>query len=488
MARGLHSSATALISLAIITLFATGPILADITAIRGLIRSGQFAEAVAQCDLELKAQPKSFALHTMKGLALQAAADRVRALSAFRQALVMNPSYEPALQAAAQIEFDTRDPGAIKTLESVLRVNPSSETAHVMLAELLFEKRSCELSLNHFEKAPGSLQLPSVKWQIGVCLLTLEQWASAASHFESLLTLREHGPTRYNLGLAHWNAKDYPAAVAALAPADVAGASPDTMRLYANSLESAGDTPKAFEVLQRAIRQNPNDESLLIDLAVMCMDHKALDLGLEVLAGGIQHLPDSAKLQTLRGSLLVRRGDVEKAQQAFHRAQELSPESGLGNIGLASTFMEMGLAAEAAKVLREQLAIGRDSKSELTLARALLLKGPTKEECAEAAVLLSRILKQEPGNTVAHGLLGKAYVLLGDKEAAAKSFANAIRLDPQDRTSTYQLMTLHRKAGRSKEADDLAQRVRTLLDRERAKEDAGNRFRVIRETGAFPEK
>lgn len=488
MARGLHSSATALISVAIITLFATGPILADVAAIRGLIRSGQFAEAVAQCDLELKAQPNSFALHTMKGLALQAAADRVRALSAFRQALAISPNYEPALQAAAQIEFDTRDPGAIKTLESVLRVNPSSETAHVMLAELLFEKRSCELSLEHFEKAPGSLQLPSVKWQIGVCLLTLEQWISAASHFESLLTLREHGPTRYNLGLAHWSAKDYRAAVAALAPADVSGANPDTMRLYANSLEGAGDTPKAFDVLQRAIRQNPNDESLLIDLAVMCMDHKALDLGLEVVDAGIQRLPASAKLQTLLGSLLVRRGDVEKARQAFQRAQQLSPESGLGNIGLASTLMEMGLAAEAAKVLREQLAIGRDSRSELTLARALLLKGPTREESNEASALLGRILKQEPGNAAAHGLLGKVYVLLGDKANAAKSFANAIRLDPQDRTSTYQLMTLHRKAGRSKEADDLAQRVRTLLDKERAKEDAGNRFRVIRETGAFPEK
>ena len=94
-------------------------------------------------------------------------------------------------------------------------------------------------------------------------------------------------------------------------------------------------------------------------------------------------------------------------------------------------------------------------------------------------------MKLEPGNAAAHGLLGKIYVLLGDKANAAKSFANAIRLDPQDRTSTYQLMTLQRKAGRSKEADELAQRVRTLLDKERAEEDAGNRFRVIRENRPF---
>lgn len=487
MARGLHSSATFLISLAA-ALFVTGPLLADVAAIRNLIRSGQFAEAVAQCDLELRAQPRGFALHTMKGLALQAAADRMRALSSFRQALAINPSYEPALQAAAQVEFDTRDPLAMKTLESVLRVNPSSETAHAMLAELLFEKRSCQSAVEHFERAPGSLQLPSVKWQMGVCLLALEQWVKAAANFDSLLTLREHGPTRYNLGLAYWSAKNYRAAVAALAPADVAGVNADTLRLYANSLEGAGDTPRAFDVLQRAIDQNPNNESLLIDLAVMCMDHKALDLGLEVVEAGMQRLPGSAKLQTLLGSLLVRRGDVEKAQQAFKGAQQLSPESGLGNIGLASTLMEMGLAAEAVRVLREQLAIGRDSRSELTLVRALLLKSPTREESNEASALLGRILKQEPGNAVAHGLLGKVYVLLGDKAHATKSFANAIRLDPQDRTSTYQLMSLYRKDGRSKEADELAQRVRTLLDKERVEEDAGNRFRVIRESRPTIEK
>ncbi len=468
--------------MAALALLMASPLLADLTSIRGLIRGGQYAEAVVQCDLALKAAPRNFALLTMKGLALKAAGDPTTALDNFRKALVNNPDYEPALQAAAQIEFDARDSGATRTLESILRLHPSSETAHAMLAELLFEKRSCQSALDHFEKAPGSLHLPSVKWQIGVCLLTLEQWEKAAANFDSLLKLREHGPTRYNLGLAYWSAKDYRAAVAALAPADVAGAPADTMRLYANSLESAGETPKAFDVLHRTIRQNPNDENLLIDLAVLCMDHKALDLGLEVVAAGIEHLPASAKLQTMLGVLFIKRGDTEKAQLAFRRAQQLSPESGLGNIGLASTLMEMGLASEAAKVLREQLATnGSDLKSELTLARALLLKGPNTEESREASGLLERIVKQEPSNAVAQGLLGKVYFLLGDHPNAAKSLSSAIRLDPQDRTSTYQLMTLYRKAGKSKEADELAQRVRNLLDKERVEEQAGNRFRVIRE-------
>jgi cytochrome c-type biogenesis protein CcmH/NrfG len=145
------------------------------------------------------------------------------------------------------------------------------------------------------------------------------------------------------------------------------------------------------------------------------MDHKALELGVEVVRAGIQASPASAKLLTLLGVLLIRSGDMAKGQKAFQEAQQLSPESGLGRIGLASTLMQMGLAADAAQVLREQLAIGGpDPKTELTLARALLLKDSSLDEKHQAAALLKRVLKEEPANAAAHGLLGKVYIQLGD--------------------------------------------------------------------------
>jgi tetratricopeptide (TPR) repeat protein len=458
------------------------PLLADLASIRGLIRSGQFPEAIGECDRELKATPRSFSLYTMKGLALQSAGDKAAGLAAFRQALAINPAYEPALQAAAQIEFEDRDSNAKNTLESVLRVSPSSETAHVMLAVLLFENRSCESALAHFEKAPGALQSPSVKWQYGVCLLERQRWSDAVTQFASLLQLREHAPTRYNLALAYWNAKDYQAAVSTLQPLDGPYADADVKRLLANSLEAIGDTPKAYAVLQRAIEQNPQDERFLVDFAVMCMDHKALDLGLDAVRAGIRNLPGSARLQTILGVLLVRSGDTASGQEAFRRAQELEPEAGLGRIGLASTLMQMGLAADAVTILREQLAeSGRDPRTELTLVRALLMKGPSAEENLEAVRDLQWIVKEEPGSAAARGLLGKLYFQLGDLSRATAELESAIRLDPSDRASTYQLMRVFQRTGRAKEASELSRKVQTLLEKEKTDEAAGNRFQIVRE-------
>jgi hypothetical protein len=42
-------------------------------------------------------------------------------------------------------------------------------------------------------------------------------------------------------------------------------------------------------------------------------------------------------------------------------------------------------------------------------------------------------------------------------------------------------MTIYKQAGRTKEATELATRIRSLLEKEKADEDAGNRFRVVRE-------
>ena len=470
---------------AVLAALAAAPLLADIASVRGMIRSGRFAEAIVECDRELKTAPGSVALLTLKGLALRGSGSTSASLIVLRQALSLHPTYEAALQAAGQIEFENRDSNATNTLEAILRLHPASEVAHSMMAELLFERRSCEAAIPHFEKSAAALQTPAFKWQYGVCLLVGERWANAASQFSALLQLRDHVPTRYNLGLALWNAKQYSAAVNALEPLDCPGVGVDALRLLASALESAGQTAKAFDVLQRAIQQSPAEERLLVDLAVLCMDHKALDLGLEVVRAGIQRLPPSAKLQTLLGVLLVRGGDVEKGKEAFQRAAELAPEAPLASIGMASTLIQMGLAVEAEGVLREQMAkFGPDPKSELTLARAILLKRSSAAEIREAAALLESVLKLEPANAVAHGLLGKVYSQLGDNQKATVQLATAIRLDPADRISTYQLMIVYRRTGKVAQAAELARRVRSMLEEEKVDEEAGNKFRVVRESGA----
>lgn len=451
----------------VLAILAASLLFADVNSIRELIRGGRLAEAIAQSDRELKANPRSAALLTLKGLALQASGDS-SALTVFRQALAIEPAALAALQATAQLEFAARDPLARRTLEALLRQAPATTAARAMLATLLFEARDCEAALPHLAALPPE---PAIRWQHGVCLFELRQWAGAATHFAALLKLREHPPTRFNLALAQWQLKDYRATIATLEPMppDV-----DALRLQAAALEASGQVPQALTLLQKAIDRFPQDERFLADLAVLCMDHNAGPLGVEVLTAGLERHPSSASLRTLLGVLYVRSGQAEQGEAAFRGAEQLSP---VGRIGLASLLMQLARPGDAADLLRPQLA-SRDARVIVTYARALLQKYPTTAESGELLALLQGVVERDPRDGVAHGLLGKLLAQRGDAVSAARALARAIELDPADRAATYQLMSIYQRQGRTREASALAAKIRTLIDGEKQAEQS--RFALVR--------
>jgi tetratricopeptide (TPR) repeat protein len=440
---------------------AAAPAFADIAAIRDLLRSGKFAEAKLACEQALQVQPANAALLTLKAFSLRGLGDNTGGLNALRGALKISPNYAPALQAAAELEFEARDPRAPATLGAILRLDPSNEVAHNMLGELAFEAQDYRRALIHLAKAQ---QRPLVRWQQGVCHFMLERWADASKEFASLLQLSEHAPTRFNLALTYWRAGDAAQTLQALGELDDA----DSLSLRAAALRALKDVPKALEVLQAAVRRYPQDERLFQELALLCYDQNAIELGVSILEAGVQHNPNSVRLLTALGVFRVRLGENEKGETHFAAARRLAPQSGLGEVATASTLMQLGLSGEAVKVLRKLPPA--DPMVALTLARALLLDAPSPEDKAEAKKLLAGVIEREPSNVAARSLLGKTLAQDGALAAALVQLEAALKLDPAHRATLYQLMTIYKKQGRSADVARLGTRLRDLLAKEKADE------------------
>jgi tetratricopeptide (TPR) repeat protein len=463
--RGLRSSWL------LVGLIAAVPVFADIAAIRELVRAGRFAEAVGACNRELRVSPSSAPLWTLKGFALQGQGDRAGGLDAFRSALRFAPTYAPALQAAAQLEFESKDPRARQTLETVLRLEPTNQTARAMLGELAFAAQDCPGVVDFLRTAEDT---PINRWRRGVCLHLLERWQDAAGEFAALLALREHAPTRFNLAVARWRAGNIRGTLEALGPLD----DPDAMSLRAAALQASNDTPKALEVLQAAVRRYPQQERLLIDLAMLCLEQNAIELGISVLQAGITHIPGSARLLTALGVLHVRAGDVARGEARFQEAIQLAPATGLGQVATASTMMQLGLALDAVKVLRK-LPAG-DPMVDLTLARALLLNNPDTSAIAEAGKLLGGVIAREPSNAAARSLLGKTLAQRGQWQASVAQFEAALRIDPEDRTAAYQLVLLYRRLNRTADSLRMQNKVRQLMADEKNTEFERQRYELSR--------
>jgi Flp pilus assembly protein TadD len=458
------------------------PARASFEEIRDLIRRGDFGAALAACDRDLRAKPEDYRVLTLRGIALQGLGRAAESLAAFRKALAIQPSFLPALQGAAQIEYQAGDPAARSTLEKLVALSPSLAPAHAMLGVLAFERKDCAEAVKHFEKALPALENPAARWQYATCLFEADRAADAEREFTLLLERGGGEPVRYNLGLIQLQAGKSMEAVATLEPVlKSARPNADTLSLLASAYQAAKQIPKAVEVLHKAIAIHPRDERLYIDLAVVCLDHNSLDVGMEVAVTGLKNIPNSSRLATLLGVLQVRAGRMEEAEKSFRQAEALAPEAAHGRVGLAVMMMQMNMPDEAVRLLREMMTGQEaDPRVEATLARALLQRGADAGELEEAIALIKRSLERYPHDAANHALLGKLYLKQENWQAAEASLARAVELDPTDRTAAYQLMTIYRRSGKAREAAALQEKVRDLLAAEREHEAEAGRFRLVR--------
>ena len=107
------------------------------------LRNQQFDRALELLKVELQTSPGDAQLWTMQGVAYAGRGQKKEALSSFRRALKISPNDVPALQGAAQIEYDAASASGIPVLEHLLQLRPNDLTSRGMLAVLQYQQGNC---------------------------------------------------------------------------------------------------------------------------------------------------------------------------------------------------------------------------------------------------------------------------------------------------------------------------------------------------------
>lgn len=477
---------------AVLLLLLCCPLAAQADAILKALRGRQFTAALELCAKDLKTQPANAQLWLFRGVALQGLGRAEDALESFRHASRLAPKLLPALEGAAQIQYKTGDPQCRRTLEQIVALRPDSAPAHGMLGVLAYEQKNCAEAVRQFELSGPQLNYnDAALWQFGNCLYKLHRPEEAAAKFTILLSLRNSDHVRYNLGLALLQSKKAAEAVDVLRPlAAPAPQRPDSevLSLLAAAYEAAKHTPDALSALRCAAELYPREERHYIDFASICMEHSSLELGIEVLDVGVKNIPNSARLHATLGALLVRAGMPDRGFGEFKRAQELDPRAAYGDVGMSLALLQSDQLEASIVILRKQWAQSQTNPMiSFMLAQALLRAGPEPGnfEFEEAQSLLKKTVALDPDHSRAHGLLGKNYALGGNVLSAIKELETALRLDPGDRTSAYQLALLYGKTGQKDISVKWQQRVRELIQADRTTETEGDRYRILK---AAPER
>jgi len=118
--------------------------------IESALREHDYQHALQLSQSAVQQSPKNPKLWALEGIALSGVGRKREALAAYNRALAISPDYLPALEGAAQLEYDAESKRALPLLERVVKIRPDDPTANAMLGVVKYKQRDCASAVEHF--------------------------------------------------------------------------------------------------------------------------------------------------------------------------------------------------------------------------------------------------------------------------------------------------------------------------------------------------
>ncbi|MGA9134922.1 MAG: tetratricopeptide repeat protein [Terracidiphilus sp.] len=415
------------------------------------LRDRNFTQALHLCEAALSRNPGDYRIWTLRGMAKVGTGDLPKALIAYQSALKLSPNYLPALEGAAQTEFQLGDAGAAPLLLKILAQRPDDETAHAFLGVIEYKKNDCTDAVVQFEKATTTIaRQPGVLNDYGICLAGLNRNDQAVGIFSEALELDSANPgARYNLALAQWNAHLADDALKTLEfLIDATPPYGDALTLAADILESNGDTVHAIELLRKALTANPKDIPVYLRFAMLSFDHASPQVGIDMINFGLAQVQNEPKLYLARGILLTQLGEFTRAADDFETASRIDPNVQFLDVAQGLVRSQQHNSTEALEKFRAAVrAHPNEAYAHYLLAEALLEedKQPGSKDSDEELKAALRATELDPQLVAAQDLLATIFLENGNTAGAIKHSRAALARDPNDQQAIYHLIVALRK-------------------------------------------
>jgi tetratricopeptide (TPR) repeat protein len=462
--------------------------------ITSALRAGQFDAALQLLQPELDHTPRNPQLWALRGIALSGKGEKKEALSAFRQALGTSPDYLPALEGAAQIEYENGSKDAVALLQHVLQLRPSDPTTHAMLAVLAYRRGDCAAAVPHFEQGSSLLESqPGALQEYGDCLVRLKETEKAIAVFSRALARSDADVgVRCQLASVQMMAQHPKDAITTMQPLLQENTTDaNVLDLAASAYEADGNTPEAVRLLRQAILSDPHNINLYLDFANVSIDHQSFAVGVDMIDAGLRAEPKAAALYVARGVLYVQLAQYDKAEADFAKADALDPRQSMGSAAEGLAAVQANDPDRALATVQSKLVKKPNDPFLLYLQADILTQrgpDPGSAEFRQAMESAKKAISLRPSLAAAHDVLAKLYLQAGQVTAATEQSRKALSADPKDQTALYHLIQALRKSGRTDEIPNLLKRLADLRMEGTKEEAAHNRYRLVEDKSQTTEK
>jgi tetratricopeptide (TPR) repeat protein len=441
------------------------------------LRNQNFDQALRLSEGSLEKSPHDYRIWTLRGMAYSGERKNSQALDAFEHALKLNSTYLPALEGAAQVEYQLGNKEAKAYLQRVLALRPDDPTSHAMLGVITYREKDCTNAVVHFQKAGDLLSnQPAALAAYGACLATLGQSEDATAVLKQAIAAEPGSKqVRYNLALSEWKASHAEDALATLQLPDGNGFEDEEFLLLAADIcESQNDTARAIALLRKAILAQPKKVDAYLDLAYISYEHASPQVGVDVLNAGLTQLPENAQIYLVRGVLYAQLGRFMEATEDFATANRLDPSLSFTGTAIGIVQSQEHRSAEALDTFRAAAkAHPKDALTQYLLAEALSQQPQLAGHGTQAIAAAQLAARLDPQMAAAHDLLATLYLRDEHTQAAIEQCRAALAADPNDQQALYHLILALRKTDQKDQVPNLLKqlmRLRTVAQQQGAQQ------------------
>src|SRR6266581_2148524 len=324
-----------------------------------------------------------------------------RAVQAYRDALAINPSFEPAyLGMAATLEAKGDTAQAIAVLRKVLQeINTGNREARQRLVRLLLTQKAYEPALALLREAiqdsPGDVE---AQLRIGLIYGELKDYVKAVEQIKRVLALRpQELRVRDHLAYLYEELKDFDKAIAEYRTIIQADARYSDAHLHLGYL---------------LYRLKRNDEALPHFRQVIALN------------------PKMTEAYLLLGLTLLQASRQEEAVAVFREGLQRNPESADLHFNLGTAYDKMGRFDELVHEMEEAIRLDPKHAEALNYLRYTYAERDMRLE--EAVALIQRALAVKPQNGYYLDSLAWAYYKMGRFQEALAEMKRAVAVVPDD--------------------------------------------------------
>lgn len=423
----------------------------QIDDIATLVRSGSNIEALTLVSARLKTYPKDCRLYSLQGIALHGLNRQEQALQAFDHALTLCPTNLAGLEGAGQLRYAQRDKRAIPILERIISIQPANQSAHAMLASSLRNAGDCKSALQHFEASRSAFS-GEAEWMEGeaACLATMGDYVSALAQYKELERSHPRNVYRYDIAWLQFRSGSDREALTTLEPLLMEEPYTPALSFGSYLAEKLGDTPRAVDLLRKAIVLVPDNEQNYIDFANIAFVHKSFPVGISMVDLGLSRLPDAAPLYLARGVLKAQVAEqIPAAIEDFEQAHRLDSKLSLSVDALGIIRTQKYDDAGSRELFERQAKLNpNDPILQYLLAEQLSQAGEDGKDTLNRAIAAAKqATLLDPGYAPARDLLAKLYLRANEPKLALEQANLALLNDPNDQDALYQKLLAARHLG-----------------------------------------